>query len=126
MVAIVAGRVATLGGVNPADYWRLVGAPKARAKKDELGRSVSNTSIAAAVEQKSGKSTSRQLVEEWFKGEREPYVSQLVALCEHLDLSIVEVLSPMAKDRVPVRRIRDGSVAAQPNTAGRRKFRTGR
>jgi hypothetical protein len=112
--------------VKPADYWREVGAPKVRARKEELGRALSNTMIAAAVEQSSGKSTSRQLVEEWFKGEREPYVSQLVALCAHLGLDVEGVLSRDAKVRVPLRRIKEGGAAVRPNTAAPRKFRISR
>jgi hypothetical protein len=95
--------------VNAANYWRDVGAPKARARKAELGRSVSNSMIAAAVETASGKSTSRQLVEEWFKGEREPYVSQLVALCEHLGLELSGVLNTSSAPRIPVRRVKEGA-----------------
>lgn len=119
-------RVATLGGVDTtSNYWRDVGAPKVRERKAELGREVSNTTIAAAVEKSSGKNTSRQLVEEWFKGEREPYVSQLVALCEYLDLDPATVLVQEVKARSAGRRIKDGSVPRQ-HTSVRQKFRMNR
>lgn len=78
--------------MNPKDYWAKVGAPKVRLRKLELGRKVTNTEIAAAVELKSGKRTTRNLVEAWFKGFREPYVSQLVALCSTMDIGVGEVL----------------------------------
>lgn len=102
-VAIRPKPLATVGGVKAADYWKSVGAPKIRARKEALGRSVSNTAIAAKVEEASGKSTSRQLVEEFMKGEREPYISQLVALCAFLELEIEEVLTP-AVERTPALR----------------------
>lgn len=110
--------LATVGGVKAADYWREIGAPKIRARKDALGRSVSNSSIAAAVEEASGKNTSRQLVEEWMKGEREPYVSQLAALCTVLDIGMEEILSASVGKR-PMLRV--GTVRQQKS-----KVRTSR
>jgi hypothetical protein len=85
--------------MNPKEYWARIGAPKIRLRKRELGRAVSNTTIASAVESQSGKATSRQLVEEWMKGNREPYVSQLVALCDQMKISLTEVLQPAATVR---------------------------
>jgi hypothetical protein len=72
-------------------YWRDVGAPKVAARKASIGRRLSNTTIAAFVEFRSQKNTSRVLVESWFKGTREPYISQLVALCEILELDPASV-----------------------------------
>lgn len=79
--------------MDPKDYWRNVCAPVVRSKKAEIGRKLTNTDIAAAVEHASGKDTSRQLVEHWFKGFREPYLSQFVALCERLEIEPVTVLT---------------------------------
>lgn len=110
--------IATVGGVKAADYWREVGAPKIRARKEALGRAVSNGSIAAAVEEASGKNTSRQLVEEWMKGYREPYVSQLAALCEVLDIGMEEVLAKSVGRR---QMLRVGTVRQEP-----KKVRTSR
>jgi hypothetical protein len=84
--------LATVCGMEWSGYWKEVAAPKARARKDRLGRAVSNTSIAAAVEASTGKRTSRQLVEAWFAGKREPYISQFFALCKYLELDPGEML----------------------------------
>lgn len=93
-VAFAVNAAATVSGMKPEDYWRLVGAPRVREQKAALGREVSNSSIAAAVEAATGKNTSRQLVEAWFAGEREPYISQLIALCSKLGLDFRTVLAP--------------------------------
>lgn len=79
--------------MDPKDFWRNVCAPVVRSKKKEIGRDLSNTDIAAAVELASGKDTSRQLVEHWFRGIREPYMSQFVALCTRLEIEPVTVLT---------------------------------
>lgn len=101
--------MATVRVVQPSDYWSKVCAPKVRAVKRDLGRAVSNTAIAAAVEQRTGKNTSRQLVEAWFSGVREPYISQLIALCEYLELAPADVfLSKPTAQREPLFRAREG------------------
>lgn len=78
--------------MNPSDYWRRVCAPEVRARKREIGRSMTNTEIAAEVEAKSGKATTRQLLEMFFRGEREPYISQLVALCGAMDMDMMKLI----------------------------------
>lgn len=85
--------------MEPLDYWRKVCAPVIRDKKEKLGRSISNSTIAAAVEAKTGKGSSRQLVEAWFHGDREPYVGQFVALCEKLDLDPALVIGQEKRRR---------------------------
>lgn len=92
-VAIATGRKATVSSMESKDYWRNVCAPVVRSKKKEIGRAVTNTDIAAAVERATGKDTSRQLVEHWFRGLREPYMSQFVALCDRLGIEPVAVLT---------------------------------
>lgn len=72
------------------------------AKKQAIGRSLSNTDIAAAVERATGKDTSRQLVEHWFRGIREPYMSQFIALCERLELDPKQVITASTAASKPV------------------------
>lgn len=79
--------------IKPADYWRVVCAPKVRARKREIGRSPSNTEIAAQIEAETGKPSGRQLVEAWFAGRREPFISQFFALCAVLTIDPMEVLA---------------------------------
>ena len=76
--------------MNPSDYWRSVGAPKVRARKLEIGRGMTNESIAEQIEIRSGKRTTRKAFENFMNGIREPYVSQLVALCSILELDVRE------------------------------------
>ncbi len=76
------------------EYWAKVGAPILRAKKDEIGRSASNTDLAAQVEAACGKRTTRQLFEHFINGKREPYVSQLVAMCQVMGVDLDSVISP--------------------------------
>jgi hypothetical protein len=118
-------RVATLGGMEPGDYWRKVCAPRIRERKAEIGRSPTNTEIGAYVERETGKRTSRQLVEAWFAGDREPYVSQLFALCKRLEMDPLSVLvAPQKAIREPLSRIRDGAMSGKDykviHRAGRR------
>ena len=109
--------------MKASDYWREVGAPKLRARKAEIGRTVTNTQIAAAVEEKSGKATTRQLFEMFLRGTREPYISQLVAICDKMDLDLATVIGAPTAIRQPAFRSQDG----RENSAvshRRRKTRT--
>lgn len=74
-------------------YWKKYCAPKLKARKDELGRGVSEREIAAYVEANSGKKTTRSLVSLFLLGEREPYISQFFAMCKKLDMEPDEVLT---------------------------------
>lgn len=91
--------------MNPKDYWKQVCAPIVRGKKDKIGRSLTNTDIALAVERATGKDTSRQLVEHWFRGIREPYMSQFIALCARLEVDPLEVLKPAGAARIAQQKI---------------------
>lgn len=73
--------------------WRDVLAPQLKARKNELGRKVPERQIAYEVAQATGQVSSRSLLSMWFSGEREPTVSQFVALCRRLMLDPVEILS---------------------------------
>ncbi len=86
--------------MDPKDYWKQVCAPIVRGKKEKIGRSLTNSDIAAAVERATGKDTSRQLVEHWFRGIREPYMSQFIALCARLEVDPMEVLKPAGARQV--------------------------
>ena len=92
VVASCVAPLATVRVMKPADYWKEIGAPKLRARKAEIGRAMANREIAAAVEARSGKGTTRQLVEMFFRGDREPYISQLIALCQVLELDPATVM----------------------------------
>lgn len=86
------GQIVTVGSMIASDYWRKKCAPILRARKQELGLKMTEREIAAAVEAESGKDTGRVLVHRWLDGSREPYVSQLVALCKKMGVSLTEVL----------------------------------
>ena len=73
--------------------WRDVLAPQLKARKDELGRKVPERQIAYEVAQATGQESSRSLLAMWLRGEREPTVSQFVALCRRLMLDPVEMLA---------------------------------
>ena len=88
---VVSGRLHCMGDLRV--LWREVLAPRLKARKAELGRSVSETAIARDVETATGQDSSRSLVAMWFRGEREPTVTQFVALCMRLMLDPVEVLA---------------------------------
>lgn len=109
----VAGAVTATLGCMWGDYWRRVCAPKLKAKKDELGRSMPEREIAAYVESQTGKHSTRALVSLWLLGEREPYISQFFALCKKLDVPANEVLGDgvSVSQRTPLRRISDARVA---------------
>lgn len=99
--------------MEPSDYWRKVCAPKVRARKEEIGRALTNTEIGAYVEAATGKPSGRALVESWFKGEREPFVSQLLALCERLELDPFTVLaSPSTQKARTVVRVQEGKIGS--------------
>lgn len=85
--------------MDPKGYWKQVCAPVVRGKKAKFGRSLSNTAIAASIERATGKDTSRQLVEHWFRGIREPYMSQFIAMCDRLEIDPIEVLKPASASR---------------------------
>jgi len=107
LVAVRPLRTATLSSMEWGEYWRSVCAPKLKARKDELGRSVPEREIAAYVESNSGKKTTRSLVNLFLLGEREPYISQFFALCDKLGVSPDEVLTNDAQSvsqRTPLRR----------------------
>lgn len=94
-----------------ATYWREVCAPKLKAKKDELGRSVPERDIAAAVETASRKRTTRGLISLFLLGEREPYISQFMALCQKLGLDPLDVLGKETpQSLVPLSRINEKGV----------------
>lgn len=89
--------------VDAENYWRDVCAPRLRARKLELGREVPEREIAAFVHRRSGKATKRSLVAMWLRGEREPYISQFLALCEKLSLDPFAVLREEKRaKRVPL------------------------
>lgn len=95
--------------INRTTYWRDVLAPKLLARKRELGRAVPERRIAFEVAQATGQDSSRSLLAMWFRGEREPTVSQFLALCERMDLSWSEVLSANHRisERKPARRVNE-------------------
>lgn len=62
------------------------------ARKRELGRKVPEREIAAYVATQTGKPSERALVGMWLHGEREPFVSQFLALCVKLQINPNEVL----------------------------------
>lgn len=80
-------------GTKPSAYWRQLCAPILKRRKDVLGRKVPEREIAAYVEAESGKDTSRGAVNLFLLGEREPYISQFIALCTKLELSPLDVLA---------------------------------
>ena len=80
--------------MQPGDYWKLVAAPKIRARKRVLGRARSNASLAEAIELASGKRTGRGLFEHFMRGTREPYISQVVAMCSVMEVPLQEILQP--------------------------------
>jgi hypothetical protein len=73
-------------------YWAEVLAPTLREKKRELGRALPERTIAFDVAKATGQDSSRSLLAMWFRGEREPTVSQFMALCERIELDPAEVL----------------------------------
>lgn len=101
-VAIQAVRNATVCSVIANEFWRKFGAPKLRARKAEIGRDMSNTDIAAAVETRSGKRTSRQLFEHILHGRREPYISQLVAICDVMEMELESFTATTTPARRPL------------------------
>ncbi len=106
--------------MKAADYWREVGAPKLRARKAEIGRSMTNTDIADVVEGMSGKRTTRPLLEAFFKGEREPYISQLVAICDVMKMDLMSLVAPPTAMRRPAFRVQEGrQVGALPHKRGK-------
>lgn len=78
---------------KPSTYWRDLCAPILKRRKEALGRKVPEREIAAFVESESGKDTGRALINLFLLGEREPYVSQFIALCTKLELSPLDVLA---------------------------------
>ncbi len=104
-------------------YWRQVLAPKLKARKAELGRKVSETSIAYDVSQGTGQDSSRSLLAMWLRGEREPTVSQFMALCERMGLSGIDLLrdSINVRQRTPRRVIDERERASAKTTQRSRK-----
>lgn len=92
--------------MEASDYWSKVGAPKLReliaAYKENSRTKISNSEIASQVEMKSGKKAGRAAFEHFVNGVREPYVSQLVAICEILQVDISQVLQTVAPKRQPL------------------------
>lgn len=82
--------------MDPAEYWKTYGAPKVRARKAEIGRELTNEAIAEAIERLSGKRTTRKAFENFMNGIREPYVSQLMALCSIMELRAEEFFQAAA------------------------------
>lgn len=93
--------VATVCSVIASEYWKKFGAPMLRARKREIGRSMHNVDIAEAVESRSGKKTSRQLFEHFLHGRREPYISQLVAICDVMNLRLEDFVASTVTARRP-------------------------
>jgi hypothetical protein len=95
--------------VNWQTYWRDVVAPKLKARKAELGRAVSEQSIAYDVAQATGQDSSRSLLAMWLHGAREPTVSQFMALCERMGISGIDMLqsSITVRQRTPLKQISD-------------------
>lgn len=77
-------------------HWRLVCAPKLLERKEKLGRAVPEVEIAAFVESETGKPSGRALVWRWLHGEREPFVSQFLALCQKLGVEPNSILDGKA------------------------------
>jgi hypothetical protein len=73
--------------------WREVLAPQLKAAKSGLGRRVPERQIAYEVAQATGQESSRSLVAMWLSGEREPTVTQFIALCRRLMLDPVQILA---------------------------------
>lgn len=82
----------TVAPMGAREYWRAVCAPILKARKQILNHDLSDQDIASYVEAESGKSTSRVLVNLWFSGRREPYMSQFIALCSKLAVDPLGVL----------------------------------
>jgi hypothetical protein len=81
------------------NYWARVCAPKLRARKKEMGRGVPEREIAAYVESATGKRSERALINLWFLGKREPYISQFLALCNKLQVDPLEILRELPVTR---------------------------
>jgi len=98
-------------------YYKKSLAPKLKARKDELGRSVPERSIAFDLQMATGQESSRSLLAMWFRGEREPTVTQFMALCERMGLSPIEVLaaSGSVRQRTRGRTINEKDAAAEPD-----------
>lgn len=88
----------TLGGMKDwRTYYRAVVVPKLKARKVELGRAVPERTIAFDVMMATGQDSSRSLLQMWLRGEREPTVSQFMALCDRLDLNPIQIISQPAR-----------------------------
>jgi transcriptional regulator with XRE-family HTH domain len=87
----VAGILPRMGDL--AALWRDVLAPRLKAQKKAMGRDVPEWRIAKDIQDATGQESSRSLLAMWLRGEREPTVSQFVALCRRLMLDPVEVLA---------------------------------
>lgn len=84
---------------------------------------MTNTEIAAEVEAKSGKATTRQLLEMFFRGEREPYISQLVALCSALDMDMMKLIGGSTVLKAPAFRVQEGRQSSAVSHKKRRIVR---
>lgn len=109
-------------------YWAKVCAPILKARKDELGRGVPEREIAAFVESETGQDSSRSLVSLWLLGEREPTVSQFIALCDKLGLELDEVLAATTtpKRQAAVHGDQAKFSSRKPDTNSRKKVTDGR
>lgn len=93
-------------------------------RREELKKKwPNNTELAREVERLSGKRTTRAVLEHFFNGRREPYVSQLAAICELLELSIDEVLRPSTPKRQPLIRGSLRNLSSEKTHTFRRKER---
>jgi hypothetical protein len=92
--------------MEASDYWSKVGAPRLRALitayKESSRTKVTNSELASQVETRSGKKAGRAAFEHFVNGVREPYVSQLVAICEILEIDVAELLQPPTRVRQPL------------------------
>lgn len=74
-------------------FWVKKIAPRLKARKDELGRNHPERTIAFDVQMATGQESSRSLLAMWFRGEREPTLSQFMALCDRMGLDPLEVIT---------------------------------
>lgn len=96
VVAHALRQTATVGSVSPKDYWRLTCAPvlqRQRVALKAVGQWRSQADMAAEIQEVTGKASERALVGHWITGEREPYISQMIALCNIVRLDPVALVA---------------------------------
>ena len=75
------------------DFYRKQIAPRLKARKDDMGRGESERAIAFDVQMATGQVSSRSLLAMWLRAEREPTISQFMALCDRMEVDPVEILT---------------------------------